>query len=237
MEEFDAKYKCPICLELLCKPITLSCGHNFCDICIHEIKSMRCPMCNKYFDDSAINHLLCDFLEEKFKDLYKSRGEIVENSKKILKKKKEYLRSERCETLTMIIEKYAYELDHDYITVEEMAKAISEKNSGEYDNDEIIAVIYNNQEGIVGNIYHKRDVDNNSYNYKIIHLFDVALDIYNELYDNKFKGVVKEWYKKTFPEYKDMNDHSLYMDRFIQSNIDTSFESMRPVHEKCSCES
>lgn len=43
-EELD----CPICLQLLLRPVTLGCGHNFCEACLHHAVaggSQCCPTC------------------------------------------------------------------------------------------------------------------------------------------------------------------------------------------------
>ncbi|KAG6921747.1 tripartite motif-containing 10, partial [Chelydra serpentina] len=43
---------CPICLEYLTDPVTMDCGHNFCQGCIsnycdtwEEYGSLKCPVC------------------------------------------------------------------------------------------------------------------------------------------------------------------------------------------------
>ena len=34
--EDEEELNCPICLELICEPITLSCGHTYCEHCISQ---------------------------------------------------------------------------------------------------------------------------------------------------------------------------------------------------------
>ncbi|XP_076142909.1 uncharacterized protein LOC143125387 [Alosa pseudoharengus] len=49
-------FKCPICLDLLEDPITIPCGHNYCQGCIWEyrvinndLETVNCPQCRKSF--------------------------------------------------------------------------------------------------------------------------------------------------------------------------------------------
>ncbi|KAM8945865.1 E3 ubiquitin-protein ligase TRIM65 [Pelodytes ibericus] len=59
IEDFiKEKFSCGICLELFTMPLTLPCGHNFCQHCIHEIwdreeeimAPVTCPVCRMAFD-------------------------------------------------------------------------------------------------------------------------------------------------------------------------------------------
>uniref|UniRef100_A0A673G7U0 E3 ubiquitin-protein ligase TRIM39-like n=1 Tax=Sinocyclocheilus rhinocerous TaxID=307959 RepID=A0A673G7U0_9TELE len=46
--------QCHICLEVLTDPVTTSCGHNFCNVCIEACwesgQLYRCPLCKEGFD-------------------------------------------------------------------------------------------------------------------------------------------------------------------------------------------
>ncbi|KAF8113196.1 hypothetical protein N665_0054s0014 [Sinapis alba] len=48
-EEISHKFLCCICLELLYKPIVLSCGHISCFLCVHmsmnDMRESHCPIC------------------------------------------------------------------------------------------------------------------------------------------------------------------------------------------------
>lgn len=68
--------ECPICLKLLCQPLTTSCGHSFCRGCLIDVNRRNrkeCPACNSdcyleprtHFESIAISSIakLC-FPEE-----------------------------------------------------------------------------------------------------------------------------------------------------------------------------
>ena len=47
-EEEEISLECPICLALLFRPVTLGCGHNFCEDCLYKAMadgSQRCATC------------------------------------------------------------------------------------------------------------------------------------------------------------------------------------------------
>ncbi|XP_062380177.1 LON peptidase N-terminal domain and RING finger protein 1 [Sardina pilchardus] len=41
--------ECPICLFLMCEPVTMSCGHSFCRRCMGSYLPSRCPACKERF--------------------------------------------------------------------------------------------------------------------------------------------------------------------------------------------
>jgi hypothetical protein len=48
--------ECPLCLSLICEPLSISCGHSFCRVCL--VKSLRrskkkCPQCRAVCHMSA----------------------------------------------------------------------------------------------------------------------------------------------------------------------------------------
>ena len=70
---------CPVCLQLLANPVTLGCGHNFCQHCLYAalIKGYeRCPVCRAAVPPTQLlepNHLLVSLLCERNPDAYESR--------------------------------------------------------------------------------------------------------------------------------------------------------------------
>ena len=63
------EYKCPICLEMLVRPITTGCGHNFCDECyikfFNTTENKMCPICkNTLFRAKGFNILLDNLLRK-----------------------------------------------------------------------------------------------------------------------------------------------------------------------------
>lgn len=74
------EHDCPICLQLLAKPVTLGCGHNFCSPCLAaalaEGRTRRCPSCRAAVPRSRqfeTNLLLESLLREKDAEAYDAR--------------------------------------------------------------------------------------------------------------------------------------------------------------------
>jgi hypothetical protein len=61
-EDFvDKALECPLCLSLICQPLSISCGHSFCRVCL--VRSLRrskkkCPQCR------AVCHITAEIAEE-----------------------------------------------------------------------------------------------------------------------------------------------------------------------------
>lgn len=66
-------FECPICLAVLIHPITLTCGHTFCEVCIKDdlLAKKVCPVCRKKIlvkmSLFKVNVLLDQLLCEKYK--------------------------------------------------------------------------------------------------------------------------------------------------------------------------
>lgn len=72
--EFKDSFTCSICLELLCKPMTLICGHNFCDKCISQEENSQCPSCRTvYFKPTDHNKVLESVIHKIFPSEYMKR--------------------------------------------------------------------------------------------------------------------------------------------------------------------
>jgi len=85
IEDFD----CPICRELLFRPVSLSCQHIFCLHCIENLKKSnskaKCPLCRLYFFlPPNYNLLLETIIKKSYSDEYKQRekeiGEMKQES-------------------------------------------------------------------------------------------------------------------------------------------------------------
>ncbi|XP_063046733.1 LON peptidase N-terminal domain and RING finger protein 1 isoform X2 [Engraulis encrasicolus] len=48
--------ECPICLFLMCEPVTMGCGHSFCRRCLGSYLPSRCPACKEKFRQRDAKH-------------------------------------------------------------------------------------------------------------------------------------------------------------------------------------
>lgn len=60
-----ATFECGICLDLLSKPCTVACGHNFCQACLSDLQrattfGAKCPLCRASLSSAPyqVNHVL-----------------------------------------------------------------------------------------------------------------------------------------------------------------------------------
>ncbi|KAL0304987.1 UNVERIFIED_CONTAM: BRCA1-associated RING domain protein 1 [Sesamum angustifolium] len=54
LQKLGLELKCPICLDLLNKPVLLPCNHIFCNFCVP--KSCQCPACQQHYTDQDIRY-------------------------------------------------------------------------------------------------------------------------------------------------------------------------------------
>jgi len=68
----EDNFACPICLDVLCNPVLLSCAHRFCWTCLSKtsVRLQSCPVCLKDQkldpQNFAIDWLLMEFLNKQF---------------------------------------------------------------------------------------------------------------------------------------------------------------------------
>ncbi|KAM6591996.1 hypothetical protein CsatA_014601 [Cannabis sativa] len=88
-EEISDSFICCVCLDLLYKPIVLSCGHVSCFWCVHQsmdiFRESHCPICrNPYAHFPNICHLLHRLLQKMYPLAYKKREwQTLEEEKKM----------------------------------------------------------------------------------------------------------------------------------------------------------
>ncbi|XP_011015502.1 PREDICTED: E3 ubiquitin-protein ligase PRT1-like [Populus euphratica] len=87
-EDFLGQFQCPVCLDLLYKPVVLACGHISCFWCVFRcmngFRKSHCPICRHPFNHFPRVCQLLDFLLMKICPIaYKTReGEVEEEAKK-----------------------------------------------------------------------------------------------------------------------------------------------------------
>lgn len=76
METENSSLDCLICLDLMCEPVTIFCGHSFCRFCLISYlkENMKCPACRKVvvntLDTLNKNILLADLARAKNPSAY-----------------------------------------------------------------------------------------------------------------------------------------------------------------------
>ena len=85
-DELYSLLECSICRELYCNPVTLPCGHTFCDICVkmtsfysptNKCSLCRCPI-NEY--NFKMNTILNNLAKKTFPIIYKERIKDVNDA-------------------------------------------------------------------------------------------------------------------------------------------------------------
>jgi hypothetical protein len=90
-------FTCPVCTELIYKPVTTPCGHTFCEACLGKALAYKpqCPMCRDACTLSCsqfkINVLLAAIIEHSFGEAYKKRGPEMEKQMELLRQAKKKL--------------------------------------------------------------------------------------------------------------------------------------------------
>ena len=59
------EYECSLCHELLFRPVTLACGHSYCETCLCQLAkssaSKKCPQCRRCFSAASVAAVSVDF--------------------------------------------------------------------------------------------------------------------------------------------------------------------------------
>ena len=76
----DAELKCPICIELMQRPVTLSCGHSGCKACLLKTvqRQLACPTCREPSSPHAVDQLSVNYaLQNMIAPRLESRGKVA----------------------------------------------------------------------------------------------------------------------------------------------------------------
>jgi hypothetical protein len=90
-------FSCPVCTELIYKPVTTPCGHTFCEVCLAMALAYKakCPMCREACSLShaqfKVNVLLAAIIEQSFSDAYKKRAQEMEKQAQLVRQGKKKL--------------------------------------------------------------------------------------------------------------------------------------------------
>jgi hypothetical protein len=90
-------FMCPVCTELIYKPVTTPCGHTFCEVCLAMALAYKakCPMCRETCGLShpqfKVNVLMAAIIEQSFGDLYKKRAQEMEKQALVVRQGKKKL--------------------------------------------------------------------------------------------------------------------------------------------------
>lgn len=76
--------ECPLCLSLMCEPITTMCGHTFCRVCLTQTLARckkKCPACRSICIIDAKNHpeniMIASIIKSLHPEIYKEREKDV----------------------------------------------------------------------------------------------------------------------------------------------------------------
>nr|XP_014353424.1 PREDICTED: E3 ubiquitin-protein ligase TRIM39-like [Latimeria chalumnae] len=127
---------CSVCQELFKDPVTLRCGHNFCQECVCEYwkgkTSQSCPICR---DDSATSDLKTNHTLRNIVDIYKKEGKKVKGESKPVcsqhKKELELYCVEDQEAICVMCVILKKHKNHEFLSIEEALQKFKEelKNS------------------------------------------------------------------------------------------------------------
>ncbi|KAK7922555.1 hypothetical protein WMY93_009457 [Mugilogobius chulae] len=78
--------ECPLCLFLMCEPVTVSCGHSFCRRCVRSFLPSKCPQCKERLKPREVralknNVLLISVMEKCWPEETKMKCHILEKLK------------------------------------------------------------------------------------------------------------------------------------------------------------
>jgi len=104
--------KCSICIELFITPVTLNCGHIFCQFCINQFelevktnKDFNCPNCKIPITSQTrcrqIENLITAIYSDVDESLFKEREALIEERKKTIWKEPQKLDCEKVEKTSL----------------------------------------------------------------------------------------------------------------------------------------
>ncbi|KAK5865077.1 hypothetical protein PBY51_016269 [Eleginops maclovinus] len=78
--------ECPLCLFLMCEPVTMACGHTFCRRCVGGYLPSKCPSCKERLKQREVksmknNVLLISIIEKCCPDETKTKCQVQEKLK------------------------------------------------------------------------------------------------------------------------------------------------------------
>lgn len=108
---------CPICIETLVLPVSIGCGHTFCELCIEKLLSSgasnKCPTCRTMIHGTGWkpNILLSEILEESGDEEYKRKLENRRYEKTYLRKLDELKKSQKFKGLKQLTINHLFEVE------------------------------------------------------------------------------------------------------------------------------